>query len=132
MFVYLISVYDPFSIITYILFFPNLFCWSFLVFCFLTDTEDGPDFNDFNNDLSTKDDRLFDDNVMEGIELGCDGGAIEREEENTVVQDEYEDTKDLECPSLVELFLTCHLMMGIDFYSFMAETDMRDPQLHVG
>lgn len=69
---------------------------------------------------------------MEGIELGCDGGAIEREEENTVVQDEYEDTKDLECPSLVELFLTCHLMMGIDFYSFMAETDMRDPQLHVG
>ncbi|CAA2958435.1 Hypothetical predicted protein [Olea europaea subsp. europaea] len=53
------------------------------------DMEDDPDFNDSDNILLTcEDDRLFDSNVMEGIEVRCDERGTEREDDDVVVQNE--------------------------------------------
>lgn len=55
----------------------------------VTDMEDDPDFNDSDNILLTcEDDRLFDSNVMEGIEVRCDERGTEREDDDVVVQNE--------------------------------------------
>lgn len=41
---------------------------------FLTDVKDNFDFNNFNNDISSRENNLeFDKNVTKGIKLGCDG-----------------------------------------------------------
>lgn len=95
-------------------------------------TEDDPDFIDSDNELSTgEDDWLFDNNVTEGIEVGCDGGAPEQE---LVVQEKNDDVDDLECPSSEELLsvVSSDDEVGYRFSEFVAETDMRDPQLHIG
>lgn len=101
----------------------------------MTNAEEDPDFNDCDTDLSTgEDDRLFDDNVTEGFEVSCDVGGTEREEDGVVVENEQEYVDDLECPSSEELLsdMSSDDEATYRFSEFMAETDMQDPQLHVG
>ncbi|CAA3024259.1 Hypothetical predicted protein [Olea europaea subsp. europaea] len=72
------------------------------------DAEDDFDFNDFDNAISSGEGNLeFDKNVTEGIELGCDGGATEQDEDDYAGMEHNEDQEadDLECPSFEELLL---------------------------
>lgn len=101
------------------------------------DMEDKTDFNDFNNNIwFGEDNMIFDKNVTEGIELGCDEWTTEREEEDHAVvgHDEYYGVDDLEYSSSEELLsnILSDDGVGYQFLEFMAETDMHNPKFQVG
>ncbi|CAA2983080.1 Hypothetical predicted protein [Olea europaea subsp. europaea] len=80
----------------------------------LTDTDDDSDFDDSRNDISSGEDNLeFEKNVIERIEVGCAGGATERDEDDNAVMlhDKDHDADDLECPSSEELLSAMSSMM---------------------
>ncbi|CAA3029341.1 Hypothetical predicted protein, partial [Olea europaea subsp. europaea] len=94
--------------------------------------EDDSDFNDSDNAISSGEDNLeFDKNETEGIELGCDGGATEQDEDDYVGIEHNEDQEadDLECPSFEELLsaISYDDEIGYRFSEFSSEMDMWDP-----
>ncbi|CAA2989170.1 Hypothetical predicted protein [Olea europaea subsp. europaea] len=69
------------------------------------DAKDDSDFNYSDNAISSGEDNLeFDKNVIEGIELGCDGGATEQDEDDYAGTEHNKDQEadDLEYPSSEE------------------------------
>ncbi|XP_022899367.1 uncharacterized protein LOC111412673 [Olea europaea var. sylvestris] len=115
--------------------FLNLF--KALLYYVVAYAEDDFDFNDFDNAISSGEGNLeFDKNVTEGIELGCDGGATEQDEDDYAGMEHNEDQEadDLECPSFEELLLAISSddEVGYRFPEFSSEMDIRDPYFQIG
>lgn len=105
----------------------------FIVFNWMTDYEEDPDFVHSDVDTaSEEDDLLYERNVTDDIEIGSDMNAVRNE--GVLVDVGEVDDDDLHCPSCDELLLaySSNEEVGYRFPEFLTEANVRNPQFEVG